>query len=229
MIINEHISHLQSMVNHGNPSDDNRLEDEHVYHLMKMYRSRLIHDKQNKFYKLSPFSYQTIACLPLIQEELNDCDCFETGCLVLKSKCDIPKTLSYRNNTILKITSIDGRTIPVTSITKETYKKYRKTSINKFGWFIHNNKLIVVGDLRLKVVTLTGIFEDPLALKDVCSCDDGAISAPCFDPLEDDFPIDIELVPIMYKLILEDLGLMYKYPEDNENNSKSNELSQDKE
>jgi hypothetical protein len=111
------------MLNKGVPSDDKRLEDEHIYHLMKLYRSRLIFDKQNKFYKLSPFNYQVIPCLPLIQEELNDCDCYETGCVILKSKCDIPKVLSYRNNIMIKVTMLDGSTISATSITKQNYKK----------------------------------------------------------------------------------------------------------
>ena len=231
MIINDHISHIQSLFSKGIASDDVRLEDEHIYHLMKLYRNKLIFDKQNKFYKLSPFNYQTIGCLPLVQEELNDCDCFETGCLVLKSKCEIPKALMYRNDILLKVTTLDGVSISATSITKQNYKKYRKVQLSKFGWFIHNNRLVIVGDIRLKVVSIKGIFEDPRSLQNICPCDDegNELEGSCFNPLEDEFPIDSDLVPVMYKMIIEDLRLMYSYPEDNENNAKSNEITNDKE
>ena len=231
MTLNEHISHLQSIANKGLASDDKRLQDEHLYHLLKIYRARLIWEKQNKFYKLSPFNYQTIDCMPLELAELNDCACYKTGCVTLKSKCDLPKILSYRNNMLIKVTLLDGTPVSQTSIAKVNMAKYRKTKLAKYGWFIHDNKLVVVGDKRLKVVTVTAIFEDPTALIDMCQCTISGeeTAAPCYDVLDQDFPIDAEMVPMLYKLAIEDLGIFYKFPQDDENNAKSVEISQDKE
>jgi len=230
MTLNEHISHIQSVVNKGIPSDDRRVSDEHIYHLLKVYRSRLIWEKQNKFNKLSAFNYQTIYCLPLELVELNECKCYSTGCVTLKSKCDLPKVLSYRNDLIIKVTLLDGTSVSKTSIAKVNYARFRKTPM-PFGWFIHNGKLVIIGDKRLKVVTVTAVFEDPLALQDMCSCTEEGEETPvmCYNVLDEDFPLDAEMVSSLYKLVLEDMDMFYRYPQDDENNAKSTEISQDKE
>jgi hypothetical protein len=230
MTLNDHVSHIQSVLNKGLASASKNVQDEQIYHLLKVYRARLIWDKQNKFNKLSPFNYQTIHCLPLELVELNECKCYETGCVTLKSKCELPQILSYKHNLLIKVTLIDGTSVTQTSI-KQMNNNFRKTKLTKFGWFIHDNKLVITGDKRLKVVSVTAVFEDPTALEDFCECtiDGEETDITCYDVLEQDFPMDTEMVSGLYRLVLEDFGMLYKYPDDVENNAKSTEISQDKE
>jgi hypothetical protein len=230
MTINEHIGHIQILFNSGVPSDDKKLSDEHIYHLMKIVRSRLLYEKQNKMYKLSERSYQYIPCLKLEEGVLNDCPCYNDDCTVLFS-CELPSILNWRNNIFLHVTTIDGETIPQTTLKKSNYSKYKKVQLNKHSWFIHNNRLVVLGDIRLCVVSLRGIFEDPLALEHIslCNTEGEDLNVPCYDPMSDNFPMEPELIDVMYKLIVEELKMLYSLPQDNENNAKSVEAVQGKE
>ena len=231
MTINEHISHIQSVINKGLASDDKRVSDEHIYHLMKIYRARLLWEKNNKGQKINVFNYQTIPCLPLIPSELNDCDCYSSGCIILRSKYKLPTILNGRNKMLIKVTTLNGDVISETTISKQKYNKYKKTKFTGFYYILHNGYLFIIGDLRLKVVTVTFLLEDPLELSTICDCsvEGEELESFCYDPLNEDFPLDSELTSTLYKLVLEDMGLLYRYSEDNENNSKSNEVAQEKE
>jgi hypothetical protein len=230
MTINEHIAHIQTLFNSGLASDDKKLSDMHIYHLLKLVRSRLLYEKQNKMYKISDFSFQYIPCLKLEEGFLNDCPCVPQDCPVLVSK-PLPKPLNWRNGYMLKVTTLDGVTIPEMSLAKYKYQKYRKTQLSKYGWFIHDGRLIVVGDLRLCLVSIKGLFEDPTELEGISICDSEGNETPakCYDVTTDEFPIDTELVDTMYKLVTDQLGLAYQLPQDNENNAKSVETAQGKE
>lgn len=230
MLINEYIGHIQSIFNGGVPSDDKKLSDEHIYHLMKIVRSRLIYEKQNKMYKLSDQSFQYIPCIKVEEGHLNDCPCLNDDCTVLMT-CELPKILTWRNNILLHVTTIAGETIPQTSLKKLQYDKYKKVRLSKHSWFIHNNRLVVTGDTRLCVISMKGLFEDPMELENIGICNQHGedLGVPCFNPLEDEFPLEPELVDVMYKLIAEELKLLYGMPQDNENNAKSVETVQGKE
>lgn len=231
MTIQDHISHIQAIVNSGVPSDDKKFADEHIYHLMKINRGRLLYDKQNKNYKLSTFNFQYLECFPLEEGYLNDCPGIPQDCKVLVSKKKLPKIISWRNGLILKVMNLRGRTIPQTDLSRSNYSKFRKTKTSRYSWFIHNDRLVVTGDLRLCVIALKFIAEDPLDLANYNVCDESGedTGIPCFDPMVDNFPLDIELVDPMYKLIFQDLQFGMQLPNDNENNAKSVEAVQGKE
>jgi hypothetical protein len=197
---------------------------------MKVVRARLTYEKANKNYKLTDQSFQFIPCLKLDEGYLNECPCVKPDCTISMS-CELPKILNWRNNVLLHVTTLEGNTIPQISLKKMQYQKYKKANFSKYGWFIHNNRLVVVGDIRLCIVSLKGLFEDPLELENIniCNTEGQDLGIPCYDPTTDEFPIDSELVEIMYKLVFEDLKLMYGLPNDNENNAKSVEGVQGKE
>ena len=228
--INEHISHIQTVFNSGIASDDKKLSDMHIYHLLKVVRARLLYEKQNKMYKISDQTFQYIPCIKLEEGFLNDCPCVPQDCPVLVSQ-ELPKLLSWRNNIFLQVTNISGDTIPQISLKQVNYLKYRKTKLSKFGWFIHNNRLIVVGDLRLCLISLRGLFEDPTELEAISMCDSEGNTTPavCYNVDEDEFPLDSELIDVMYKLVIEELKQAYGFPQDNENNAKAVEATQGKE
>jgi len=230
MKLMDYITHVQTVFNSGVPSDDKKLSDEHIYHLLKTARVRLLYEKQNKMYKISDRSFQHIPCLKLEEGYLAECHCLPPGCAVLMS-CELPTAMSWRNNIIMHVTTMQGETIPQISLKKSNYLKYKKVQLNKYGWFIHNNRLVVVGDTRLCLVSVNFIAEDPLELTGInhCNTEGEDLGIPCYDPTTDEFPIDAELVDIMYKLVFEDLKLMYGLPNDNENNAKSVEGVQGKE
>lgn len=227
MLVGEVISSIRALLSRGQPSDDLRWNEPLIYHSVKTVRARLIKNKKDKFQELSPFTYQTLECFPLDWTTLYDCPCYTVDCKYLVSRYDLPTILSYRNGLLIdSVRTLAGKKIDRLDLTEVEYNKYSKTKKNALGWFIHNNKLVIVGNSKLKVITVRAIFDDPLALSEVPVCDsDGAESGDtCFNPRTSDFPIEQEMINDLEMMVVEKI---MKYGErnvqDNENNAKARE------
>jgi hypothetical protein len=233
MLINELIARLQIIINKGIPSDDNKYSDRFIYSLLKSHRAKRIRQRLEDFKYISPFNYSTIQCLPLELGQFSDCPCFTSDCYILRSTVEIPKIIAYSNNLAIKnVTTIDGAVISETSKTKDNYKKYTKTKQNELGYFIYNKRLYITGTTKLKVVTLTAIFEEPEDLNNISACDTGGniIPGTCYNPQEEDYPLDLDLYDDVENMILDKLfKSMESREEDNENNAKDTEITQEKE
>lgn len=229
MKINEAISRLRVLLENGVASDDTQLAHRFLYSILKTLRTKRIRQRIDSVLYLSPFYYNTIDCLPLELGKFADCPCFTNDCFILRSKYKIPKIVSTRNKLAIKaVTTIDGKNIYETSPTKDDHKEYSRTKTKNLFYFIHNGYLFITGSTTLKVVTITAIFENPLDLADINACDpDGnALPIVCFDPKEQDFPIDEDLFDDIEDMALEKIyKVMLRMPNDNENNAKAAELT----
>lgn len=230
MKINEAISRLRVILKNGIASDDNTLSSRFLYSILKTLRAKRIRQKLDSYFYLSPFYYSTIDCVPLELGHFTDCPCFTNDCFILRSKYKIPKVMSTRNKLAIKsVNTLTGKIISESSPTKEEYKKYTRTKKDELAYFIHNNYLFIKGSTTLKVISITAIFENPLDLASINACDtEGNELGPCYDPTTQDFPIDEDLFDDVENMALEKLvKTMLKMPEDNENNSKNNQISND--
>jgi len=222
----EHVYAIQHLLNKGVPSDDTRVRSRLVEHYLKTTRSRLIKQKLDRQRYISKTNYQSI-CVPLEVDDYHDCTCIadEFDCKVLKSTCKIPKEIVGAMGSSMSIRFVDGTVLPTGTPTRH---KYASLSLSQADatepfWFMENQKLIIFNKLDLPVVMVRAIWEDPVKLEGFCNCSaDGTLTNdPCYDQREDEFPIDSDLVDPMYRLTMEFLTQMFRFPEDNENNAKS--------
>lgn len=220
-----HIYFIKNILNKGVASDDVRINDRLIAHALKQSRTLLIKRKLERMENISDLNFQTF-CLDLAPSTFHDCNCIPTvfDCQILKSIQEIPAYLVSSTKHFIELRYLQGRKIDKTSYSNFLFAQSSLASAETPTWFLYDKHVYVTNTLLLKKVLLRAIFEDPeIVIEENCEN-----SAPC-TPYDEEFPIDGDLVIPMYKLAIETLGLSYKFPEDNENNARSNQIVQDKE
>lgn len=231
--LKEHIYAVKNILNKGIASDDSRFSNRLIAHYLKQSRGLLLKRKLDKDKYISTLNYQRI-CVPLELVTYGDCECISdvfANCKILRSTCTFPSVFTSKSRPVLSVKAIDGTVLSQTSITKDKLKAYSLSQQNpKLGWFIENNRLYVLHSQTTPLVIAVALWEDPEEVSDFCTCGDaGNSNTPCYNSQEDEFPIDIDLVLPMYEMTLQMFGLGMQYPEDNENNARSNQIVNDAE
>jgi hypothetical protein len=238
MKLKEIIQRVQSLYSKGVQSDDSRLSNRHIYNKILTLRSRLIAQQHNKKQKISQWNYQTIPCIELIKVPANDCPCIPPiGCDVLRSKYELPEPLTGLSNYIIQSVFTIDRSIRLDeiSVSAVNYQKGNKYSSKKINYYIHNNYIYVTASSssihNLKFITLTAIFEDPFKANEFKTfCDEGCTDCKkCNDFLEEDFPIDNDLIDTVVEMCIPELIQLFSQNiEDLTNNSRDSLKEQSK-
>ncbi len=198
MLIKEIIQRIQSLYSKGVQSDDTNLSDRHIYNKMVTVRSKLISQEAKKKQKINQWSYQTLECVELIKASIHECPCLPPiGCSILRTKHPIPKPLTNLNSHLIQsVTTIDGQIIfSEISWTEKKYKQSNKYTGNKPDYFIKNDYLYVTVRSGIKVITITGLFDNPLEAEKFPSlCKDCVDCQDCISPLDMEFPIDNDMI-----------------------------------
>lgn len=228
MKINEIIQRVQSLYSRGVQSDDVRLEDRHIYNKMITVRSKLISQEAKKRQKINQWNYQTINCIELIKAPVHECPCLPPlGCEILRSKFPIPKPLTdLSTHLIQSVTTIDGSVVfsEIGWIEKK-YKSANKFTANKPDYYIKNNYLYITHKNGLRVITLTGLFDNPLEVEKYQSyCPGECVDCyECQSVLEKEFPMDNDLIDTLIDMCKQELIEQFsQMTEDKTNNSADN-------
>lgn len=229
----ELIQRLSSLYSKGAPSDDTRLSKRHIYNKLLSVRSRLIFQKINKKQKINQWSYQTIPCIELIEAPIHECPCIPSRCKILRSKYKLPKALSSLDRHIIQsVTTLDGQeNLSETSFELEKYSKGNKYTSKKPHYYIRNEYLYITDMKALEVITLTGLFDDPLEVNNFPSfCPEVNCSdCDCISFLDLEFPIDSDLIDPMIELSLKELiEIFSQMREDQTNDARDNNIQESK-
>jgi hypothetical protein len=231
MTRDEHVYAIQNLINAGAQSDDNRLSNRLVHHFLKVVRSRLIKEKADRQNYIAEDNYQTI-CMPLIKTSFHDCDCVpNTECLILRTKYKVPRQLYPKLGSTIQAYFFDGKVIGRIDIPSASKLNYSLIEEPKIAFFHHDGYLFITGTLTLKAIQIYGVFEDVDDLAKYTLCDEEGVDVgtPCYNPEEDVFPIDADLIFPMYQMVIAILGVAKQMPEDNENNARATTIVEDKE
>lgn len=240
MIIGEAIQRVQSLYSKGVQSDDTRLSRRHIYSVLLSIRNLLFVQKANKRQPISQWNYQTINCVELIKAEPYECPCLPSiGCVILRTKEPLPKPLTglINGHLIQSVTSLDGSIIysPTTWEDKK-YKKGSKYTANKPDYYIRDNYLYITTKKGPKAITITGIFEDPVEVKNYPSiCEDKGCgeSTPedncpdCQSPLEIDLPIDKDMAKTWIEMAAQELLSMFSQGREDVSNNTRDSLKEE--
>lgn len=231
MILNELIQRIQSLYSHGVQSDDSRLSPRHIYNKLLTVRNKLVYDKLEAKKRLSEWNYQTISCVEMIKVPNHECSCLvPTGCEVIRSKYKIPKPMTFGGLPLIKYVSQIDKTFfyRPTSIIKNKYNKGNKFTSDKAGWFIENQYLYLTQKFGPLVLTVSGLFEDPIEVENFpqyCPKEFDS-KKTCESPLDKEFPIDIDLIEPMIQLTVDELIRMFTaIPEDLTNDTKDSQIN----
>lgn len=231
MILGELIQRIQSLYSKGVQSQSSRLKNRHIYNKLLTLRARLISQEYKKKQRISSFNFQTIPCVELIKVPTHDCPCIPpTGCTIVRSKHKLPKPLSGLNGHIItNVTSID-RNIKIDEVTlaEAKYLSGNKYTSKRANYFIHNDYLYLTIPTKIQVVSVTGLFEDPIEVKQFRdSCDSN--NNQCIDYLNTEFPIDLDMIDTLIEMSLIELIQVFSQGiEDTSTNSRDSHLQQSK-
>jgi hypothetical protein len=220
MTLLEHVYAIRSILSKGIASDDAAISLRQIAHFLKTSRAILLEQKADKYYYISEQSFQSL-CLDLEEGSFHNC-CSgpDAKCKLLKSKTKLPKFLNTRWGDFSKVMTLDGRTLSKTSITSNRFSEYSITNKDpKVGWFIHDNHLYIINNTFLEKILLNSLFDDP---EEVSQLNCPETSTNCTSFMEDEFPIDPDLVNPMYRMTLEFLTLP-RPGKDNENDATDNQ------
>lgn len=221
MKVREAIQRVQSLYSRGVQSDDSRLTDRHIFSKLVSVRNRIIAQEAKKKQKLSPWNYQVLNCVELIEVSAHDCPCYPpVGCNILRSKHPVPAILSgFEGGLIDMIGTIDRRTMfsfitlpQVPYITKGA--KYAK---NNTYYFFQEDYMYVITPTMIEVALITAIFEDPvLAFRFPSACIDyGVECKECQDIMDMNFPLDSSKEEALLEMTnLELINAMKQIPQD---------------
>lgn len=233
MTIGEVAERIQAAYSRGVSSDDVRLSYRIIYNKMVTVKAVLLSQIMNKGQKVSDRNMDFIECVPLEKAEPYECPCAPpSGCLILKSKCKLPRPVSNKNGDyITSVSSIDGFTFyDRTTWEGKKSKQHSKYTGTKPDYFFKNDYIyITTKDLLLKAVTVSGIFDD--ITKYDCSfcdeCDNDLITDDCTAIVDKEFKIESRLLdPLVDLAVAELIGKWKSDKEDERNDAREDKEEQ---
>ena len=232
MVLGEIIQRVQSLYSRGLQSKDSGLTARHIYSAISTARSILLRQQYNKNQMTNQWSYQTLPCIELIKAPVHECPCIPSnGCMILRSKHKLPKPVSgIDKHLIQSITSLDGSIrFDETSFEIAKYMDKGNKYTNKRPDYYFRNEYIYVTVLKsLKVITLTGLFDDPVEAKQFPSyCPSDCVDCECADIMDMEYPIDGDLVRPLIQLANDELIIIMKQMTEDKKNNASDDTAMD--
>ena len=183
-----------------------------VYKYLLGYRNKLLHEKmRDKGYPLTQLNSQPISCIILEEVPASECPCQPVGEFIFqRSLYPIPNIIGQVNSVNDGIGTYNYDYIQWSDF------KYRLSSrfeadVTRPYWTLRrmrvNNRdgvYLITYNQRFKTAaTLSAVFSDPLDAFNYPSCT-GDIDQ-CFRPLDKEFIMDQQLIPILYDLAIQQL------------------------
>lgn len=186
----------------GRLSQDNSFSQQYLYYHILRFRSRILSEKlRQRGYSLSQFNFQTIPCVKIDNTDRAEEDTLpSSGCRTQKTLYPIPTPILIKS-----VMSVAGN-IHFDFVEWERIEDFKNSrfkaeqsrpyySIKNVGEGSH---IYIFNHENLEVISVTAIFEDPLMVYNYPDCEDKV--DPCFSPLEQEFILDPDLLPLVYDL-----------------------------
>ena len=225
MQVGEIIQRIQALYSKGVNSVDTRLSSRHIYNKILSVRARLISQEYKKKQRVSQWNYQSIACMELIKVPSHDCPCVPPmGCDILRTKYPLPEPISGLHEDLIQMVSSIDRQIKMDRVTLNAVRSLRgnKYSSNKVSFFIHNKYLYLTTSTKIRYISVVGLFEDPMKVREIANfCDNCIDCVDCIDYESEEFPIDTDMIDALIELCANELIVMFlQAKEDKRSNSK---------
>ncbi len=210
LTIREHISRIKAELKLNNA--DARLTDRHIYLLMKKHSSFLL-KRDASWLRTSNTVYQTLPKLNLEEVDTVEACGIKTNCTIKRSKNKIPLLVENQDGPIIRrVTSIDGSTV-LTPIESSGYFRKIGKSTNKYDktlyyWYL--NGYLYFPNIKWDAVRMEAYFENKVNAE--CCCEEEP--APCEYKQDSDFIFPDFLVTLMDQLIIQDISVYLKIPQD---------------
>jgi hypothetical protein len=206
--------------------DDNRFSDRYILHLYNLKRSKYLRNDANNLQKLIDTSILQKFCLSMEEVSVNECGLDYDCGTIMRSTTTIPIPLElHLKSAIIEVKPSIKITKPFNFVNKEraVWSQYSPFADSIYA-FLDNDKYIYLISKSetvklIECIAVTGIFEDPLSLKDYKNCCNCTTPKPCFDESETEYPIQSHHADSIRDEIIKTLIGSLQIPEDKTNDS----------
>ena len=224
--LNEIVFDVLESVRSHHIVDDEDIDRRQIIYNLNLQRSLWIRNELNKPGRtIDPFTVQSLGCVELEVADTSDCPELPVGCSILRTKCEIPKTVElHQRNAITKVGPVDKMDYFFSFVpyAQAIYSGNGKYNGNSVFAFLHNNRMYFkVNSAQQKLirrVNIMGIFEDPTAVTSFCNNAAGT----CFSA-DDQYPISSWMLPYIRQELINQVVGSIQMPEDNTNDATANE------
>ena len=209
-------------------TDDSEISDRYILYLFNILRSKYLRNDLNNLQKSIDLSILQKLCLELEEVSINECN-LDFDCeTIIRTKKPLPKLLELNlKSALISVKPTNRLSIGFNFITKERAVNFKnspnKNSIHAF--LDSDNRIYLVSEndaLKLiECITVVGIFEDPLELRNFNNCCGCNEPSPCFTD-EDEYPIQAHHIDNIREELIPKLIRKLQINPDKDNNSDEN-------
>jgi len=184
-------------------SDDSHFTDEQLYTEAVLKRNKFQSQRFRKHYNIAD-DLKAVFCTPMEIANSHDCDCVRVGCKVVKSKYQIPSTLTGRNREQIRVYTLDYKEIFKVSPQEQKTNQLDDVKAGEITYSILNRKIIlwntdidVERDVFIKGILVEGVWEDETEWEGITLCDEDIdlnSVENCFNLETTKFAIDADLL-----------------------------------
>lgn len=228
MLVNKLIYDVREKISQQSV-DDSEIDDRYILYLYQIKRSKYLRQDLNNMQRSVDVAITQTLCLETEEVTASECPTDLVCDKILRTKQPIPKPLELHLNVALtSVKPVTKLGVPFSFVNKERAVHFKNSPYkNKIFAFLDNDyHLYFVSSSEalslLECVSVTGIFDDPLALKDYkncCNCDNSDNSNICFDDETSDYPLTSHHIDLISEEIVLQLIRKLQIPEDKVNNS----------
>ena len=187
----------------GPVSQDNITNEKIIYFHLLRFRAKLISEKlKTRSYNLSKINYQNISCVKLEEVDFSECNCAPiSGCTLRKTLIKIPTVLHIESVTSVA-SNIKYNFIQFDRLDTLQESRFQAEKTKPYYTFKNTGEglyLYILNSSYEEFISITAIFEDPNQVYNFPNCKTG-LTDPCFSPLDSEFILDPDLLPIVYDL-----------------------------
>lgn len=217
---NEIAYDILEIINNNHISDDEDVSTEHIMFHFNLQRSLWIRNEYNKPGRIiDPQIEQDLGCLELEEADSADCCEIKSGCIVLRTKKEIPKLIEFHDKSgITRIGPVSKIKLPFnfTTYNKAVYSSFNKYAKGVYAYLLNSRIYLTITDPKynyIDYINVRGVFEEPQSLQEFICGDD-----QCFT-YEKNYPINSWMIPYIQEQVLNRYGISFKFPKDTSNDA----------
>lgn len=207
-------------------TDDSNLSDRYIIYLWNLKRSKYLRNDLNNYQKTVDNSILQKLCLELEEVSISECN-IEYDCgTIMRTKQKIPTPLELSLKTaITEVKPVTRLVVSFNFVNKEraVYSKYSNFGNAIYAFLDEDEYIYLVSESNavklIECVTVTGIFENPLELKNYKNCCKCEIPTACYDDLTTEYPLQAHHVDNIRAEIVKTLIGTLQLPDDKNNNA----------
>jgi hypothetical protein len=206
-------------------SDDVEISNRYIIYLYGIKRDKYLRRELNRFQRTVDNSVLQTFCIPLEEVSANECN-VSTDCkTILRSTKQVPKPIDLKHKpALVQVKPTRRISKPFNFVNKNRASWIQGSDFRGVYAFLDPDGYIYVfskNDIKLlDCLTITGVFSDPMELKNYSTCCDCKQSDNvCYDPDTQEYPMQQHLIDIVRSEIINELSQRETVKEDTENDA----------